>query len=64
LQQIEVTIAANDNPGREQFQGNPGQQQLNQSRHNSRENQPIFTLDTGEETGEATQLINNLSVLA
>lgn len=64
LQHIEVTIAANDNPGREQFQGHTGQQQLNQSMHNSKGNQPIFTLDMGEESGEATQLINNLSVLA
>jgi flagellar hook-length control protein FliK len=64
LQQIEVTIAANDNAGREQFQGHAGQQQLNQFMHNSRGNQPIFTLETGDETGEATQITNNLSVMA
>ncbi len=64
LQQIDVTIAANDSFSRDQFQGHTGQQQLNQSMHNSRGNQPIFTLDAGEETQEATQIINNLSVMA
>ena len=64
LQQIEVTIASNDTTGRDQFQGHNGQQQLDQSMHNSRGNQPIFALNTSEDTGEATQLLNNLSVMA
>lgn len=64
LQQIEVTIAANDSFSRDQFQGNAGQQQLNQSMHHTRGSQPIFTLDMGEETQEATPLANNLSVMA
>ncbi len=64
LQKVEVTIAANDSFSRDQFQGNTGQQQSNPSMHNSRGSQPIFTLDAVEETQEATQIINNLSVMA
>ncbi len=64
LQQVEVTIATNDTASRDQFQGHSGQQQLNQSMHNSRGNQPIFALNTSEDTGEATQLLNDLSVMA
>jgi flagellar hook-length control protein FliK len=63
LQQVEVTLAANDNAGREQFQGNNGQQQLNQSLH-TRGSQPIFPLDTGEGVEETSRAVNNLSVLA
>jgi flagellar hook-length control protein FliK len=61
LQQVEVTIAANDNTSREQYQGNTGRQQLNQSGHNSR---PVFSLDTGEDSGESVHSSNKLSVLA
>lgn len=64
LQQVEVSIAANDNAGRDQFQGHNGQQQLHHSMHNSRGNQPIFALDSGEDTREAAQILNNLSVMA
>ena len=63
LQQVEVTLAANDNASREQFRGNSGQQQLNQSMQ-TKGSQPILTLDTGEGTEEALQALNNLSVLA
>ena len=64
LQKIEVTIAAHDNAGRDQFQGNTGQQQMNQSTHHSRGNQPIFALDTSEEPLEDAQIMNNISILA
>ena len=62
LQHVEVTVAANDNASREQFQDQSKQQQ-NQSLHN-RASQSIFTLDAVEDTDEAVQAVNNLSVLA
>ncbi len=60
LQQIDVTVATQDNTGGERYQEHASQQQLNRSLHN-RSSQPVFSLDTGEETEEAS---SNLSVLA
>lgn len=61
LQQIDVTVATQDNnSGKERFQEQAGQQQMRPSIQN-RSTQPVFSLDTAEGTEEAT---NNLSVLA
>jgi flagellar hook-length control protein FliK len=63
LQEIEVTVAANDTAGDERFQQNTGQQQqLRSSR--SKTSQPIFTLETSEEFREVEHAVSNLSVLA
>ncbi len=60
LQHIEVTVATQDNTGGGRFQEHAGQQQLNRSFQN-RGSQPVFSLDTDEDTVEAA---GNLSVLA
>ncbi len=62
LQEIEVTVAANDTAGDERFRENTGQQQQFPFTRNKAV-QPVFTLETSAEFGETEQASSNLSVL-
>lgn len=63
LQQVDVTIAANDNAGGERFQENNAWRQPGRSAA-SKINQPVFTLDIDESAEEDLTAANTLSVLA
>jgi flagellar hook-length control protein FliK len=63
LQQVEVTVAANDNAGGERFQDNNAWRQPDQSA-GGKINQPAFTLDLDESGEEPLNAANTLSVLA
>ncbi|WP_306547028.1 flagellar hook-length control protein FliK [Desulfobulbus sp.] len=63
LQQVDVTIAANDNAGGERFQENNAWRQPGRSAA-SKINQPVFTLDIDESAEEDLSAANTLSVLA
>jgi flagellar hook-length control protein FliK len=63
LQQVDVTIAANDNAGGERFQENNAWRQPGRSAA-SKINQPVFTLDIDESVEEDLTAANTLSVLA
>jgi flagellar hook-length control protein FliK len=63
LQQVDVTIAANDNAGGERFQENNAWRQPGRSAA-SKINQPVFTLDIDESAEEDHSAANTLSVLA
>lgn len=64
LNQVEVTVAANDNAAGEAFQENTAWQQSQRS-SGSKQSQAVFTLeDFDEELETTTETDNNLSVIA
>jgi flagellar hook-length control protein FliK len=64
LQQVEVTLAAQDNTGGERFKESDAWRQPSPSQRPTASEQPIFTLETDASTGEDHSLANTLSVLA
>ena len=62
LAQVEVTLAANDRTDSQAFQDNLSQNLMNRTLKNKTP-QPAFPLRAGEETGEAVQAPNTLSVM-
>ena len=64
LQQVEVTLAAQDNTGGERFKESDAWRQPSPSQRHTASEQPIFTLETDASTGDDHSLANTLSVLA
>jgi flagellar hook-length control protein FliK len=64
LQQVEVTLAAQDNTGGERFKESDAWRQPSPSQHHTASEQPIFTLETDVSPGDDHSLANTLSVLA
>ncbi len=64
LQQVEVTLAAQDNTGGERFKESDAWRQPSPSQRHTVSEQPIFTLETDASTGEDHSLANTLSVHA
>ncbi|WP_319588687.1 flagellar hook-length control protein FliK [uncultured Desulfobulbus sp.] len=64
LQQVEVTLAAQDNTGGERFKESDAWRQPSPSLHRTSSDQPVFTLEADESTGEDHSIANTLSVHA